>query len=864
MLTELIASPRAALQRDCDPATILSLDLAPRLFAPFAILATLLATLLPPIVSAQTDQPINSDEQLASWEQRLDMLEQALDRTDIDETLAARVKTQAATYRAEAQSCIDAEEAKIEQLESDLALLGADPVPPEEPESTETDDPPKDSVEEANDFDLRQLDIANAITQLTVRVKECRFLILRSERIATRAANTQQALSAARLGSQGPRFFTQLLAAIKQPQHVYDELQTAFSHELERGRLSDGRLVRLISVAVLGWLVGWLLGNWMLRWSQQQRGRGGEPTLLTVLARHSHDYLRWLLFGIASSAMLFIYFAPDAVESLLFRLSVAILLLAMGHIVIRWIIGPYSPGADFLASPDLPPLIERRLLLLVVSTLVALVSLGFGAFSDSASQSHLLLRAFVVLFLATALLWLLAAARELPSMRGKLLPLRILLTLAALAAVIAEFSGYRNLTNHLLTASLISLSAGLVLWTVLWIIRSLMRGLTHGTSTLSYQMRSWMGMRPSETRAELGWIRLILNFVLWIWFAAILISAWDTTGNWLPSLRNQLAQGIPLGGDATLVLTDMLIGLGVFGLILLITTWIKARLSTRWLRDTGMDRGSRDAVVTLSGYVGFVIATVVGLTTAGVDFKSLAIVVGALSVGIGFGLQNIVSNFVSGLILLFERPIKAGDYVSVGALEGSVKQIRIRSTEIETLDRQTVIVPNSELVSTQVTNWVLHDTHGRLRLVVGVAYGSDTEKVRDILERVAADHPEVLDKGPTPKPRALFMNFGDSSLDFELRVWLRQIEKRFLVSSDLNFAIDKAFREAGIEIPFPQRDLHIKSWSNDVHVGVDAEFEEEKPSDLPAESPSERVDDAASEESKDDVDTPNKTDNRPE
>ena len=179
---------------------------------------------------------------------------------------------------------------------------------------------------------------------------------------------------------------------------------------------------------------------------------------------------------------------------------------------------------------------------------------------------------------------------------------------------------------------------------------------------------------------------------------------------------------------------------------------------------------------------------------------------------------------------MFERPIKSGDYVSVGELEGSVKQIRIRSTEIETQDRQTVIVPNSELVSAQVTNWVLHDTHGRLRLTIGVAYGSDTEKVRDILQNVASEHPEVLTKGPTPKPRALFVAFGDSSLDFELRVWIRQIEKRYVVTSDINFAIDKAFRKADIEIPFPQRDLHVKSWSNDVNFDAeqdDADFPEQ-------------------------------------
>ena len=141
-----------------------------------------------------------------------------------------------------------------------------------------------------------------------------------------------------------------------------------------------------------------------------------------------------------------------------------------------------------------------------------------------------------------------------------------------------------------------------------------------------------------------------------------------------------------------------------------------------------------------------------------------------------------------------------------------MRRISIRATEIETLDNQNVLVPNSELVSGRVTNWVLRDPHGRIRLVVGVAYGSDVEKVRDILQEVACRHPEVITDGRAPAPRALFMGFGDSSLDFELRCRINRIDRRFAVGSDLNFEIDAEFRKAGITIPFPQRDLHIVSY----------------------------------------------------
>jgi small-conductance mechanosensitive channel len=226
---------------------------------------------------------------------------------------------------------------------------------------------------------------------------------------------------------------------------------------------------------------------------------------------------------------------------------------------------------------------------------------------------------------------------------------------------------------------------------------------------------------------------------------------------------------------------------------------------------TTMGQGARDALVTIVGYVMFIVALLAGMSAAGFDFGNIAIIAGALSVGIGFGLQNIVNNFVSGLIILFERPIRKGDWIVVGGTEGVVKDIQIRSTRIETFDRADVIVPNSELISNQVTNWVLSSSSGRAIIPVGVAYGTDTEKVRDILMSVAEENEDVAKTRYVPEPRVLFREFGDSSLNFELRVFLHNVDSRLSVISDLNFAIDKAFREQGIEIPFPQRDLHVKN-----------------------------------------------------
>jgi len=195
------------------------------------------------------------------------------------------------------------------------------------------------------------------------------------------------------------------------------------------------------------------------------------------------------------------------------------------------------------------------------------------------------------------------------------------------------------------------------------------------------------------------------------------------------------------------------------------------------------------------------------------DFSRVALFAGAFSVGIGFGLQNVVNNFVSGLILLFERPIQIGDMVEVGGLLGEVRRIGARSSTVRTVDGAEVIVPNSNLISEQVVNWTLSDRRRRIIVDVGVAYGSDPETVLGILRSVAEANSSVLDE---PAPEALFQEFGDSALNFRLRAWIPRFEESFEINSRLCVAINDALRDAGIAIPFPQRDLHVRSVESDV------------------------------------------------
>lgn len=234
-------------------------------------------------------------------------------------------------------------------------------------------------------------------------------------------------------------------------------------------------------------------------------------------------------------------------------------------------------------------------------------------------------------------------------------------------------------------------------------------------------------------------------------------------------------------------------------------------LRDRILKRTTLDEGLQYAMAAGTAYVIFFAGATIGLQSLGLDLSSIAFLGGAVGLGIGVGLQSVVNNFVSGLILLLERPIKVGDRVEIENLSGDVIQIAARSTWVRTNDNVVIIVPNSEFTGQRVTNWTANDRCVRITLAVGTSYSSDPEEVRRLLLQVADEHRDVL---KDPAPDVIFTDFGDSSLDFELRVWtMNQVRTPQILKSDLYFAIFKLFQQKNIEIPFPQRDLHLRSIS---------------------------------------------------
>ncbi len=396
-----------------------------------------------------------------------------------------------------------------------------------------------------------------------------------------------------------------------------------------------------------------------------------------------------------------------------------------------------------------------------------------------------------------------------PTASGFMVTLRVG-ALTLLVTLLTQFAGYTALSFHLIESSVTSVFIVLLAAMVLRL----------GRGAIDYFLVHSVAVRKQLARSltkELS-IKLknFLQVVVIAWTGFYLLLLWGAYDSVKQTWTRLIGVTVSLGEVRITVGMLLFAGLVIYATILL-SLAIRAFLESKVFPRQHFDRGVRDAISKLLHYFLIFIGFLLAMSLAGIEMKNFAVLAGAFGIGIGFGLQNIVNNFVSGIILLFERPVKVGDLLVLDGEWGTVKRIGLRSTIIETLDQSEIIVPNSQIIQEKVTNWTLSTSISRIVVPVGVAYGSDVPLVLRILLEAAGNHPLTL---PEPKSSAIFTGFGESSLDFELRLWIADVTQRLPVKSEILQHIDRRFREEGVEIPFPQRDLHLRSVDTEAGEGL--------------------------------------------
>ena len=725
----------------------------------------------------------------------LSVLQDTLNNENINEPIIKDVREKSLSLRASALRCVDEIEPLVETLKLEVEAL--------EQINPEVDIEIYERLSEAR----------NKLTKEDAQLKNCSLTVVRSTRIIDLSNKLLNDLTTELLSEKG----TNIIEAITSLPKQVSLLPELFLDKTLK-QINSQSLILFALFLILGFSFGFFIGDQIKKIQYYEIFKSLERDLILNLRALFKPFGRVqapIVFGslgIAAAASLSL--SVSISESWVIRLAISPFLVTILNVFNNWVTGSFSPTEiEGEKKKDQAKTLKQKLRFLTLVLILSYVIFGPEWLSSDVASQQSLIRIGIVSVLVISMMSVLNSVSAVFLSQGQYGILKMLGYSALSISFLAELSGFHNLSSFILSGFMITLLSAYILWSLLALSDSTVDWVNSSTNIASIKIRNVLNFTRDTGKPKLALYQLFFDAVFWILFISVLFRIWDPTGTVIGTVSSYATDGIPMG-DIRIVPTNIIAGVIAFAILSGITGWIKGWMDRRWLRQITSDRGARDALVTIVGYTGFTISLLVGLSIGGINITGLAVVAGALSVGIGFGLQSIANNFISGIILLFERPIKAGDFVSVGDVEGYVKKISIRATEIETLDNQDMLIPNSELISGRVTNWVLHNPYGRLIIKIGVSYGSDVDKVKTILESVSSDHEQVITDSRASPPKALFMGFGDSSLDFELRVRILDIKKRYDVLSDLNFEINHQFSKEGIIIPFPQRDIHIREGSD--------------------------------------------------
>ena len=504
----------------------------------------------------------------------------------------------------------------------------------------------------------------------------------------------------------------------------------------------------------------------------------------------------WLFYSVAQSIV--IVFTVGALASAVFAPRAP-----------QWRLIPTSNAAAVRLCGLLVLLAFTYSLTTLLYVATRLVEAPFALTIAVALPSSLLIAGLVVALLRTPL----GATKETePSRLFKLI--RTVVWAIVAAIMVCAITGYLPLARFLeqqliVTGSILALVYLLLLW-----VDGFAQALSDDNAIVGGWLRESVGLERTRREQLALPIGLFLKFAVLVLSVPLIMLQWGYSWPDIQEWYRQLFFDLHIG-NTEVTFGALLASILVFGVGYAAARLFQGWLDARVLLPAGISGGVRNSIRTGIGYIGIVIAALVAFTYAGFSLSNIAIIAGALSVGIGFGLQNLVNNFVSGLILLVERPIRVGDLVNVGGEEGYVRKISVRSTELETFDRANVIIPNSYFISEKVKNWTFRNQIRRVAIPIGVAYGSDSHQVQAVLLKVAEENPDVL---KTPEPVVTLDEFSPASINFTLYTFISDINEAGRIRTQLSMAILDAFAEARIEIPYGQTDVTVRKmdWLRDV------------------------------------------------
>ncbi len=752
---------------------------------------------------------------LATFAENFKKVEDTLKLPDLGPLKLQKLRADLDTLRAEALTRSTELAPDMKDAESQLKQIGAKP---------ETGEEDKAVAEKRGA-------ITGKLAKLQGLVKQLEVAALKASQLSSRAAEIERNQFFEKIFKPGhsvlsPALWYDGIAAVGQlSSNFYRIFGRWFADAAER----NGAMPLLILTVLLGAIVG---GIGIRRILARIIGPDMDERVPSALSRLWRVF-RGLLINVASVTLAFLFaglilktfdLLPLQIERIGWALMAGSALMAVVHALSHGVLAPALPDWRLAQMTDARALKLRSLLdfgAFIVATGYVLREVSSVLFLPPESAAPI--SAFVALGVAGVLSACLLSVRPRTEEEAERLPFsdprpggfawvsraRVIIWLLVVFVTFACIGGYLALGRFLMAQLVVTGSLIAVLYLAHHIIDELVgTGFKRGWVAGDF-LRNTVGLSDVAVDRLGLFVGTVGDFLLFFIGVPLIAMQWAYNLADFKGWATTMFFGFKVGG-VTISFATIVAAIFAFIVGLILTRFVTSWLDSRVLARTQVDSGIRNSIRTGTGYIGIALAALFALSYAGVDFSNIAIIAGALGVGIGFGLQSIVNNFVSGLILLAERPIKVGDWISVSGGEGYVTQINVRSTEIKTFDNCSVIIPNSSLISEPVRNWTHEDSRGRVKVAFGVGYDSDPELVEKLVlecvDRVKQEHRILLH----PAPAVMFMDFGASSLDFELRIHIPEVDWSLVVASALRFEILSAFREAGVEIPFPQTDINFR------------------------------------------------------